>query len=106
MQARCFDSKIMAQPSVFTDNSIKFSDQDNICARSGAKAQQEAREVAMKVFSHANKQVEQEWPIKFHPHVLMSANSSVKADVLAAQCQSRIRRRSKSSVVQRRSGNF
>jgi hypothetical protein len=32
-QARCFDSKIMAQPSVFTENSFKFSGQNTMRAR-------------------------------------------------------------------------
>jgi hypothetical protein len=32
-QAKCFDSKIMARPSVFTENSFKFSDQNNVRAR-------------------------------------------------------------------------
>jgi hypothetical protein len=29
-QAKCFDSKIMAQPSFFTENSFKFLDQNTM----------------------------------------------------------------------------
>jgi hypothetical protein len=37
-QAPCFDPKIMAQPCIFTENSFKFSDQNNTRARSRATA--------------------------------------------------------------------
>jgi hypothetical protein len=32
-QAKCFDSKIMARPSVFNESSFAFSDQNNVRAR-------------------------------------------------------------------------
>jgi hypothetical protein len=31
-QAKCFDSKIMTQPSVFPEKGVKFSDQNNLRA--------------------------------------------------------------------------